>query len=90
MIQLKEQLASRKGVFEMNSLYLDSFGSVIECRGWKEFCKPPNATVMTIVYKFFANAKEMTGTIYMVRERQVWFDAGSINALLKIDHVMAT
>ena len=41
---------------------------------------------MTVVREFYANAFEGLVSVATVRERQIWYDAGTINALLKIQN----
>ena len=43
---------------------------------------------MTVVHEFYANALESLVSISAVRERQVKYDAVTINALLKIQNAL--
>ena len=55
---------------------------LLNVEGGENFASPFNVTRMTIIHEFYANAETMTSTVSMVREP----DAGSINALLKIEN----
>ena len=81
------QLGLREWGFDLDveNPRVEYFQRVIESRGWKIFGKHPKVVTMTVVCKFFANAKENTSTpMAFVREKQVRYNAGIINQLLHL------
>ena len=83
---VKKRSCLNERVFEIDSPWLDYFDHIIKQRGWQEFCKQPKVIAMTIVHKFYANTFEGPASVATIRERQIQYDFGTINALLKIQN----
>ena len=80
---VKRRAKLKEKGFELDSSHLAYFETIIALRVWQEFCKAPKAATMIVVREFYVNAHESLVSISIVRERQVTYDAMTINALLK-------
>ena len=83
---VKQRVELKEISFEIYSSHLAYFETIIAQKGWQEFCKSPKAATTVVVLEFYANAFESPISISAVRERQVKYDAVTINALLKIQN----
>ena len=83
---IKRRTGLKDREFELDSPHLAYFETIIAQRGWQQFCKPPKATMMTVVYEFYMNTLESLFSISTVRERQVKYDKVTVNVLLKIQN----
>ena len=64
---------------------VESFQRVIESRGWQIFCKHLKATATTVVCEFYMNTAKNTLTqVVFVKDKQVRYDAGTINQMLHL------
>ena len=74
---------------DIESPRMEHFKRIIESRGWQIFCRHPKAATMTMVREFYANAWDNTPTLVVfVREKQVRYDAGTINQLLQLQYTL--
>ena len=79
----RSRIRERRFDIDIKNAKVEDFQRIIHSRGWQLFCKHPNAIAMTVVCEFFANApKGTSGHTVFIREKQVKYDAATINQLL--------
>ena len=62
----------------------DFFMKDIPTKGWKELCKPPKPTTISIVRELYANLVDQGVKRVWVRDKWVPFDNDTINAFYNL------
>lgn len=62
-----------------------SMAAMILERGWLDFIAQPEATIVSVVKEFYANAKETQNHVVLVRGKAVSSDKASINTYYNIE-----
>ena len=83
LVTKQSRIKERRFNINVENARMEDFKRVIHSRKWQLFCNHPNATAMTVVREFFANASEGTSNhLVFVKGKQVKYDAATINHLL--------